>query len=168
MCEVRRSGAGASLQTQLASFGTTGGLGGAAEETEVDGGHRHGWAPAGCGLGDVSELGREHDTSGLQGRLAACTVSSGVAGAPSCSDIDTREPELNEATLFVGDLAKEVNEVDLRQAFAEHGTVLSVDIKRDRRTRSSLGYGFVQYASRRSGASSPGPGGSVRGAGTSA
>ena len=126
------------------------------------------WAPAGCGLGDVSELGREHDTSGLQGRLAACTVSSGVAGAPSCSDIDTREPELNEATLFVGDLAKEVNEVDLRQAFAEHGTVLSVDIKRDRRTRSSLGYGFVQYASRRSGAPSPGPEGSVRGAGTSA
>ena len=56
---------------------------------------------------------------------------------------------LDEANLFVGDLAKEVNEQDLRDAFGEHGTVLGVDIKRDRVTRSSLGYGFVQYATRR-------------------
>ena len=56
---------------------------------------------------------------------------------------------LDEANLFVGDLAKEVNEKELRDAFAEFGHVLGVDIKRDRVTGSSLGYGFVQFATRR-------------------
>ena len=112
-----------------------------------------GWAANACGYSEVSDSGHEGqasaDAAGLHSCLAHCSLGSGVGGAEPSGDADNREPELNEATLFVGDLAKEVNELDLRRAFTEHGQVLSVDIKRDRRTRSSLGYGFVQYASRR-------------------
>ena len=118
----------------------------------------HGWASEACGsdacgYSEASGSGQEGQSlgaePGLHSCLAQCSLGSGAGGAEPGSDVDNREPELNEATLFVGDLAKEVNELDLRRAFSEHGQVLSVDIKRDRETRSSLGYGFVQYASHR-------------------
>ena len=117
-------------------------------------GGARGWAADACSYSEVSDSGHDGQASadaGLHSRLAHCSLGAG--GALAGSEADSREPELNEATLFVGDLAKEVNELDLRRAFTEHGQVLSVDIKRDRRTRSSLGYGFVQYASRRCAAS---------------
>merc|ERR1719352_1025037 len=56
---------------------------------------------------------------------------------------------LDEANLFIGDLAKEVTEEELEIAFGQYGRVLGVDVKRDRATSSSLGYGFVQYSTRR-------------------
>lgn len=106
-----------------------------------------------CGYSEAIGSGQEGQTSGaeagLHSCLAQCSLGSSAGDGRPSSDVDNREPELNEATLFVGDLAKEVNEMDLRRAFSEHGQVLSVDIKRDRETRSSLGYGFVQYASHR-------------------
>jgi RNA recognition motif-containing protein len=106
-----------------------------------------------CRYSEASGSGQEGQSlgaeAGLHNCLAQCSLGSGAGGAEPGSEVDNREPELNEATLFVGDLAKEVNELDLRRAFSEHGQVLSVDIKRDRETRSSLGYGFVQYASHR-------------------
>ena len=132
-----------------------GALGRGAEAQELDAAlcaGARGWTTDACGYSEVSEPGHDGQTTsdaGLHSRLAHCSLGSGASSALVGSDADSREPELNEATLFVGDLAKEVNELDLRRAFTEHGQVLSVDIKRDRRTRSSLGYGFVQYASRR-------------------
>ena len=141
---------------ELASFGASGPLGEYADPQGLDAvlcASARGWAPDGRGYSEVSESGHNVQTTSEAGphcRLAHCNLSSDASSAVSGSDaLESREPELNEATLFVGDLAKEVNELDLRQAFTEHGQVLSVDIKRDRRTRSSLGYGFVQYASRR-------------------
>ena len=114
-------------------------------------GSARGWAADACGYSEVSDSGHDglQADAGLHSCLAHCSLGSGAGDTEPSSDADNREPELNEATLFIGDLAKEVNELDLRRAFTEHGQVLSVDIKRDRRTRSSLGYGFVQYASRR-------------------
>ena len=47
------------------------------------------------------------------------------------------------------ELAKEVTEEELETAFGRYGRVLGVDVKRDRATSSSLGYGFVQYSTRR-------------------
>ena len=92
-----------------------------------------GWAADACGYSEVSDSGHDGqasaDAAGLHSCLAHCSLGSGVGGAEPGGDADNREPELNEATLFVGDLAKEVNELDLRRAFTEHGQVLSVDIK---------------------------------------
>lgn len=52
------------------------------------------------------------------------------------------------SNLFIGDLSRTVTEEQLRNVFSKHGNVLSVDIKRDKRTHNNLGYGFVQFATR--------------------
>jgi RNA recognition motif-containing protein len=46
--------------------------------------------------------------------------------------------------LFVGSLANEVTDDDLRQAFAPFGTVDSVSVVKDRYTNKSRGFGFVE------------------------
>lgn len=57
------------------------------------------------------------------------------------------EFEDDERCLFIGDLARGLNEDQLREAFEPFG-VISVEIKRDRVTNYSLGYGFVLLKSR--------------------
>lgn len=47
-------------------------------------------------------------------------------------------------TLFVGNLSFDLSDEDLEQAFAEFGTVTSARIIRDRETRRSKGFGFVE------------------------
>ncbi|CAN0300778.1 unnamed protein product, partial [Ectocarpus sp. 12 AP-2014] len=58
---------------------------------------------------------------------------------------DPGTPE--ECNLFVGDLARNLTEEKLEKAFALHGRVMSVSIKRDRATGKNLGYGFVKLSS---------------------
>lgn len=48
-------------------------------------------------------------------------------------------------TLFVGNLSFDLSDEDLEQAFAEFGTVTSARIIRDRETRRSKGFGFVEF-----------------------
>lgn len=57
------------------------------------------------------------------------------------------EFEDDERCLFIGDLARGLTEDQLREAFEPYG-VISVEIKRDRITNYSLGYGFVLLKSR--------------------
>lgn len=45
--------------------------------------------------------------------------------------------------IYVGNLSFDATEEDLRQAFAEHGDVASVNIIMDRETGRSRGFGFV-------------------------
>lgn len=49
-----------------------------------------------------------------------------------------------EKRLFVGNLAYSVGENDLETAFADHGTVVSAVVIRDRETGRSRGFGFVE------------------------
>jgi RNA recognition motif-containing protein len=49
--------------------------------------------------------------------------------------------------LFVGSLSWDTRDEDLRQAFAAHGTPISVTVITDRETGRSKGFGFVEYAS---------------------
>ena len=49
-----------------------------------------------------------------------------------------------EKKLFVGNLAYSVGDNDLEALFAEHGTVVSAVIIRDRETGRSRGFGFVE------------------------
>jgi len=46
--------------------------------------------------------------------------------------------------IYVGNLAREVSEEDLRQAFAAFGQVASVTILKDRFSGESRGFGFVE------------------------
>jgi RNA recognition motif-containing protein len=49
-----------------------------------------------------------------------------------------------EKRLFVGNLAYDVDESELETAFADHGTVVSAVVIRDRETGRSRGFGFVE------------------------
>lgn len=47
--------------------------------------------------------------------------------------------------LYVGNLPYTVEEQELRELFEKHGTVRSVSVIRDRETRRSRGFGFVEF-----------------------
>ena len=49
-----------------------------------------------------------------------------------------------EKRLFVGNLPYSVGESDLETAFADHGTVVSAVVIRDRESGRSRGFGFVE------------------------
>ncbi len=46
--------------------------------------------------------------------------------------------------IYVGNLAPDTTENELREAFAEHGQVVSAKIIKDRYTFESRGFGFVE------------------------
>ena len=50
-------------------------------------------------------------------------------------------------SIYVGNLAYEVKEDDLRQAFAEYGTVKNVQLPIERETGRMRGFGFVEMES---------------------
>jgi len=54
----------------------------------------------------------------------------------------------DEACLFIGDLARGLTEEQLKEPFEAYGAI-SVEIKRDRNTGYSLGYGFAQFRTRK-------------------
>ena len=49
-----------------------------------------------------------------------------------------------EKRLFVGNLPYSIGESELEAAFAEHGTVVSAVVIRDRESGRSRGFGFVE------------------------
>lgn len=49
--------------------------------------------------------------------------------------------------IYIGNLSYQTTEQQLETAFAEHGTVASVSIVRDRQTGNSRGFGFVEMES---------------------
>ncbi|XP_039685700.1 polyadenylate-binding protein 1-like 2, partial [Medicago truncatula] len=50
------------------------------------------------------------------------------------------------ASLYVGDLERNVNEGQLYDLFSQIAPVLSARVCRDQMTQSSLGYGYVNYS----------------------
>ena len=50
--------------------------------------------------------------------------------------------------IYVGNLAPDTTEDELRQAFAEYGQVVSAKIIKDRNTFESRGFGFVEIANK--------------------
>ena len=48
--------------------------------------------------------------------------------------------------IYVGNLPYNTTEDELRELFAQHGSVVSVNIIKDRETGNSKGFGFVEMA----------------------
>ena len=48
--------------------------------------------------------------------------------------------------LYVGNLSYDVNDADLEQLFAQHGSVTSAQVIQDKMTGRSRGFGFVEMA----------------------
>jgi RNA recognition motif-containing protein len=46
--------------------------------------------------------------------------------------------------LYVGNLSKDITEIELQEFFSTYGTVVSVRIKRDSVTGEPWGYGFIE------------------------
>jgi len=57
------------------------------------------------------------------------------------------EPTLTNMSLFVGDLDQNINEQQLHDLFNDVGQVVSVRICKDYQTKTSLGYGYVNFSS---------------------
>ena len=49
--------------------------------------------------------------------------------------------------LYVGNLSYSVSQDDLQQMFADHGTVVAVQLITDRETKRSKGFGFIEMGS---------------------
>jgi len=69
-------------------------------------------------------------------------------GAITGEDQQEGEEFPDEACLFIGDLARGLTEEQLKEPFEAYGAA-SVEIKRDRTTGYSLGYGFAQFRTRK-------------------
>jgi RNA recognition motif-containing protein len=54
---------------------------------------------------------------------------------------------MSQSKLYVGNLSFEATEVEVRDAFAAHGTVNSVNLITDRDTGRPRGFGFVEMGS---------------------
>ena len=65
------------------------------------------------------------------------------AAQESAEENEGKYDDIPDGSIFVGDLCKEVLELDLKNTFAAFGEVIDVVIKRSRTTNQSLGYGFV-------------------------
>lgn len=58
---------------------------------------------------------------------------------------DINHNETNTSVLFVGDLANDVSEQEIFDMFSPFGEIVYVEIKKDKITKNSLRYGFVQF-----------------------
>ena len=59
-------------------------------------------------------------------------------------DTNNRRTKENTVNIFVGNLAREASEDDLKQAFQAFGQVATASIIMDKFTRESKGFGFVE------------------------
>jgi len=70
--------------------------------------------------------------------------TSSSPGSSTTSTVSTTDEDAR--TLYVGNLPYRANETSVRELFADHGTVLSVRLMKDKHTGKRRGFGFVEMA----------------------
>lgn len=77
----------------------------------------------------------------------AVSLFIGALIAPFIGKTETGESESTDVkTLYVGNLPYRANESSVRDLFAEHGTVHSVRLMKDKHTGKRRGFGFVEMS----------------------
>jgi len=83
--------------------------------------------------------------------FASAFIAPLVVGTPSTSSSSSssNEDSISDEdirTLYVGNLPYRANETAVRELFANHGSVLSVRLMKDKHTGKRRGFGFVEMA----------------------
>lgn len=78
----------------------------------------------------------------------AIDVKKAVPKCESYSDVVNRDHSFVTNKIFVGGIPLHAEEIDIKSVFARYGQILDLTIIRDRYSRQSRGFGFVEFTVR--------------------
>jgi len=84
------------------------------------------------------------DTNG--GEVAVAGTEGASGGPPVLKEGERYDTKLTPGKIFVGGLASDVSEADLKEYFGAYGTIADAVVMRDKLTGNGRGFGFVTFA----------------------